>query len=122
VAGVIALAAPTNLETLVSSAPHLKADMQKYLNGANPKSASPVFSATPKSSPTFLIHGQQDVLVPPSQSKEYQELLQELKVPVKLQTYAGMDHNVFKPTSQLTQMLRDMTAFLLYVENKSIKP
>ena len=53
---------------------------------------SPVNFASPGDSPTLLIHGDLDFIVPVSQSELLYEILEKNKVPSRLVIYGGMGH------------------------------
>jgi dipeptidyl aminopeptidase/acylaminoacyl peptidase len=56
------------------------------------RDASPLFAVTPQSAPTFIVHGTNDTVVPPSQSQALRQALEANHVPVHYLSYPG-GHN-----------------------------
>jgi len=56
------------------------------------KQISPIYSVTPQTAPTLLIHGDKDLLVPIQQSEIMIEKLKENKVPCELIVHKGGSH------------------------------
>jgi acetyl esterase/lipase len=61
--------------------------------------ASPVFYVTSRSAPMLIVHGVLDQTVPPSQSRELQQALQQAAVPVTYISYPG-GHGFSQLTAQ----------------------
>jgi acetyl esterase/lipase len=56
------------------------------------KEASPIYHVSPDDAPTFIIHGDQDSIVPFEQSVRFAEALRKVGVEVQLVAIKGMDH------------------------------
>jgi acetyl esterase/lipase len=56
------------------------------------KEASPIYYVSPDDAPTFIIHGDQDSIVPFEQSVRFAEALRKVGVEVQLVAIKGMDH------------------------------
>ena len=65
------------------------------------KEASPVYHVTPQSCPFFIVHGDQDKVVPPQQSEEFYRALQKAGVPSTLVIVKGGGHGFNDPPSAL---------------------
>ncbi|MCS7193113.1 MAG: alpha/beta hydrolase [Armatimonadetes bacterium] len=61
------------------------------------KEVSPVHHVSPDDAPTFIIHGDQDFLVPLEQSERFVEALKKVGVEVKLVVIKGMGHGPTTP-------------------------
>jgi acetyl esterase/lipase len=68
------------------------------------RSISPVYHATAQSSPTLLIHGDKDELVPLQQSERFAARLKDLGVPVKLEVKKGAGHGWLTILSDMSTM------------------
>jgi len=93
VASVVAYYPPTDLRSLVPEPPN-RNDRFPALN-FNPEKASdfsPILHVTSDDPPTLLIHGDQDRLVPLSNSQKMIEALKAKKVPAKLIVMEGSGH------------------------------
>jgi acetyl esterase/lipase len=84
---------PVNLIQLASIHPDA---MHSLFGGPTPQSdpalyrdASPIFAISPQTSPMIIVQGTQDTTVPPSQSQELQQALQQNHVPVVYISYNG---------------------------------
>lgn len=61
------------------------------------KDASPIHHVSPDDAPTFIIHGDQDPLVPLEQSERFAEALKKVGVEVQLVVIKGMGHGPTTP-------------------------
>ncbi len=61
------------------------------------KEVSPLHHVSPDDAPTFIIHGDQDPLVPLEQSEKFAEALKKVKVEVQLVVIKGMGHGPTTP-------------------------
>lgn len=61
------------------------------------KEASPLHHVSPDDAPTFIIHGDQDLLVPLEQSEKLVAALTKVGVPVRLVVIKGMGHGPTTP-------------------------
>lgn len=61
------------------------------------KEVSPLHHVSPDDAPTFIIHGDQDLLVPLEQSEKFAEELKKVKVEVQLVVIKGMGHGPTTP-------------------------
>ena len=61
------------------------------------KEVSPIHHVSPDDAPTFIIHGDQDPLVPLKQSQRFAEALKKVKVEVQLVVIKGMGHGPTTP-------------------------
>jgi len=61
------------------------------------KEASPIHHVSPDDAPTFIIHGDQDLLVPLDQSVKFAEALKKVGVEVQLAVIKGMGHGPTTP-------------------------
>lgn len=98
---VISYFGPTDLADLYSNAPnpgipHLLSSLTGTTPLQNPdayRQSSPVHFVTGNATPTLLIHGEKDDLIPPSQSVLLRNKLQSMKVPSKLVIYPNEGHH-----------------------------
>jgi acetyl esterase/lipase len=79
-------------------------------NKANYEAWSPVYFVKPSSPPTLILHGQNDMLVPPVQSKLLVKRLAEAGVKHKFITYPGVGHGWRGAT--LTDSFTKIVSFL----------
>ncbi|MFP5393965.1 MAG: alpha/beta hydrolase [Gammaproteobacteria bacterium] len=86
---------------LTLSQPDLRGDarnmIRALLGAAEDKAASPLFSIDRHSAPALLIHGSDDTLVPPSQSRRACNALREAGVECRLLILEGENHSIQKP-------------------------
>ncbi len=61
------------------------------------KEVSPIHHVSPDDAPTFIIHGDQDLLVPLEQSQKFAEALKKVGVEVQLVVIKGMGHGPTTP-------------------------
>ena len=61
------------------------------------KEASPIHHVSPDDAPTFIIHGDQDFLVPLDQSVKFAEAMKKVGVEVQLVVIKGMGHGPTTP-------------------------
>ncbi len=61
------------------------------------KEASPIHHVSPDDAPTFIIHGDQDLLVPLDQSVKFAEAMKKVGVEVQLVVIKGMGHGPTTP-------------------------
>jgi acetyl esterase/lipase len=61
------------------------------------KEASPIHHVSPDDAPTFIIHGDQDPLVPLDQSVKFAEALKKVGIEVQLVVIKGMGHGPTTP-------------------------
>ena len=93
VAAVVAYFPPTDLRSIVPKPPNTN-DRFPALNFDPEKASdfSPIVHVTSDDPPTLLIHGDQDRLVPLSNSQKILEALKAKNVPAKLIVMEGSDH------------------------------
>ncbi len=65
------------------------------------KEISPLHHLSPDDAPTFIIHGDQDPLVPLAQSEKFAEVCKKLGIPVRLVVIKGMGHGPTTPEQRL---------------------
>lgn len=77
------------------------------------KEASPLYHVSPDDAPTFIIHGDQDPLVPLEQSEKLVAALTKVGVPVRLVVIKGMGHGPTTPEqrAELDKALDEVMAF-----------
>ncbi len=89
VAAVVAYFPPVDLRNIIGPSDRFPAlDFDKAKGDA----VSPILHVTADDAPTLLIHGDQDRLVPISNSERMQQAMQEAGVPVDFITIEGADH------------------------------
>jgi dipeptidyl aminopeptidase/acylaminoacyl peptidase len=69
--------------------------------------ASPVFHVTPSAPPFYLLHGQQDRVVPVRHSRDLQARLRAARVPTRLDEFPELGHAFTLDEA----MLQDVAAF-----------
>ncbi len=79
--------------------------------------ASPIFDVSPYSSPTMIIQGTRDTLVPPDQSLELQYTLQKRHVFVEYRSYDGAHSYIGLTQQQKTDIQLQVFAFLIAQES-----
>lgn len=97
VAAVVAIYPPTDLRGWVTDPP---AEIKKHPGLKPPLSfdpkkeadCSPLLKVTDRTTPTLMIHGDKDLLVPIEHSKNMLQALEKVKVPCKLVTIEGAAH------------------------------
>jgi acetyl esterase/lipase len=67
-------------------------------NAALYTSSSPVNFVNAQSTPTLLLHGDADVVVPVAQSQALATKLASFNVPHQIQVYPGLGHDIWPPT------------------------
>ena len=99
---VVDMFGPADMTDLFNSSSfQTQAAMQILMNGTpttNPglyQNTSPINFVNAQSPPTIILHGDQDVLVNMSQSVELKDALQAAGVPVQLEIYPGMGHELW---------------------------
>jgi len=77
------------------------------------KEISPLHHLSPDDAPTFIIHGDQDPLVPLAQSEKFAEGCKKLGIPVRLVVIKGMGHGPTTPEQrqQFLSALNDALTF-----------
>ncbi|MBL8088609.1 MAG: alpha/beta hydrolase [Chthonomonas sp.] len=76
------------------------------------KAASPYYSFTRESAPTFTIHGDKDPLVPVNQAKVLEAKLTELNVPHETRIVPGMAHGIDMKVPGTGKALQDGIDYL----------
>ena len=118
VEAVISFSAPTDLASLYAESPLVGKAVAQFLGGtptaipANYRAASPVDQVQANDPPTFLVHGADDPLVPPSQSQEMAAALTQAGVPNRLVLVPGGGHNLDFPTMTPRSLLSQILEFL----------
>jgi acetyl esterase/lipase len=79
--------------------------------------ASPIFDVSPHSSPTMIIQGTQDTLIPPGQSLALQYTLQKRHVFVEYRSYDGAHSYIGLTQQQITAIQLQVIAFLIAQES-----
>ncbi|MBV8488379.1 MAG: alpha/beta hydrolase [Planctomycetaceae bacterium] len=118
VEAVISFSSPTDLAALYAESPLAGKAITPFLGGT-PKSipatyvaASPVDQVGANDPPTFLVHGANDPLVPPSQSQEMAATLTQAGVPNRLVLIPGGGHNLDFPIMTSRSLLAQILEFL----------
>jgi acetyl esterase/lipase len=118
---VVAWYGITDLESLAETKNVLLSySLKQYLSGPHNKGmdvwkkASPIGYASKEAAPTMLIHGDNDNLVPVTQSRRYAEQLKKMGAKVTLLEVAKADHNFAGPEEQeaIEKMLRFLDGHL----------
>ncbi|MEB3288082.1 MAG: alpha/beta hydrolase [Vampirovibrionales bacterium] len=124
VAGVVSVAGISDFNAFLthSRLARLKQDIRRYLGEDDARKASPLYQVKAKAPPILLIHGDNDKIVPLSQSRQMLEMLEAARVPALLRSYPGVGHEILSPNPQLGRVLRELTEFFLYIERRSIAP
>ncbi|HKM54472.1 MAG TPA: alpha/beta hydrolase, partial [Isosphaeraceae bacterium] len=118
VEAVISFSAPTDLASLYAESPLVGKAVAQFLGGtptaipANYRAASPVDQVQANDPPTFLVHGADDTLVPPSQSREMAAALTQAGVPNRLVLVPGGGHDLDFPTMTPRSLLSQILEFL----------
>jgi acetyl esterase/lipase len=117
---VIGFSAPTALAELYAESPLAGGAVAQFLGGTpatipdNYCAASPAHHVSANGPPTFLVHGADDPLVPPSQSEEMAAALTQAGVPHRLVLIPGAGHDldfpIKTPRSLVSQILEFLSA------------
>ena len=95
----------------------MRRDIDAYLGGSPAAAASPISQVSRGDPPVFLFHGKSDTLVPVSQSVIMAQKLKATGVKVLFRAFDRGGHDIMLPTSpHLAQLLREMTAFLVAID------
>jgi len=89
----------------------LKSIGDPKLDRAALEAASPALRAGEIRIPVLLMHGTQDEIVPPEQSKEMKEALEKAGKPVKYLEFAGQPHSGWDTDEEIRQ-IEESIAFL----------
>ncbi len=118
VAATVGVAPVTDMEALMHNAPLevVKADLTIYLGDKAPSKAAPISQVNQRSAPTLLFHGDQDEVVPISQSIALKDKLTAHHVPVRLRIFSGAGHEIMLPNKHLNQLIKEMTSFIQSIE------
>jgi acetyl esterase/lipase len=99
---VVDMFGPADMADLYNSSNfQTQSAMQILMNGtptSNPaiyQNSSPINFVTSQSPPTIILHGDQDILVDLSQSVELKNTLKAAGVPVQLDIFSGMGHELW---------------------------
>ena len=79
-------------------------------------SSSPINFVTAQSTPTLLLHGDADVVVPVAQSQALATKLATFNVPHQIQVYPGMGHDVW-PATQMNDAFTRIENFIRQYSN-----
>ncbi|MGO9601021.1 MAG: alpha/beta hydrolase fold domain-containing protein [Isosphaeraceae bacterium] len=118
VEAVVSFSAPTELASLYAESPLAGKAVAQFLGGtptaipATYRAASPVDQVGANDPPTFLVHGADDPLVPPSQSQEMAAALTQAGVPNQLVLVPRGGHNLDFPTMTSRSLLSQILEFL----------
>ncbi len=116
-----ALYPPTDLNELVSDPEERRdpfGDVARLVGGAvqthvvAANNASPLFYVSSNTAPIFLIHGENDKLVPPFQSLIFYKKLVECGVPAHLEIIPNKGHGLIPPVSVVREVLQFFTEYL----------
>lgn len=77
---------------------------------------SPAFAVTSQSAPTLIVQGTQDILVPPTQSNELRQALQQYHVPVWYLSYSGGHGFSEVSDTQRQKLLAQEVNYLIMLE------
>ncbi len=118
VAAVISAAGVSNLADLARSTPHvqLKSDIADYLQGTTSAAASPINQPLRAAPPFFLIHGDQDDLVPIAQSVAMAQKLKASGNKLLFKVVPGVGHEILLPNPKLAEILRDISKYAAVVD------
>jgi acetyl esterase/lipase len=115
---VVDMFGPSDMVDLFNSSNfQSQAALQILMNGtptSNPaiyQNSSPINFVTAQSPPTIIFHGDQDLLVNVSQSVELKNALQAAGVPVQLEIYPGMGHELW-PEAVMDNALAKVRTFV----------
>jgi acetyl esterase/lipase len=89
-----------------------RALMGELATAQGAQEASPLFYVSPEYPPTFLLHGTDDKVVPPSASMVMYEALVAARVPVELHMYAGQPHGFVSVPDFLELCVDEIAHFL----------
>lgn len=113
---------PTDIPQLVSD-PTNQQIAQTLLGGtqetqrAIEHDASPVFAVSSATAPTLIVQGTSDMLVPPSQSEELRQALEQHHVPVQYLSYDGGHLFLGLSSKQAQAILARQYAYLIAQEH-----
>lgn len=123
VAAVISSAPATDLGVLMLPVPNetpihkqLRQDLTVYMNGLDPRLASPIYQVSDNDPPVFLFHGKNDQIVSVAQSVSLAKKLEESNVAVLLRVFPDVGHEIMLPNKYSEQLVREMTNFILAIE------
>jgi acetyl esterase/lipase len=118
VEAVVSFSSPTDLSSLYDESPPAGKAVAQFLGGppgafpGNYQAASPVDQVTPNSAPTLLIHGENDPLVPVSQSIELAQALTAAGVRNELVILPGAGHDLNFPVATPKNLVTEILEFL----------
>lgn len=118
IAGVVSAAGISDFATARASTPHaqLRSDIDAYLGQAPAAAASPISQVSPGDPPVLLFHGKNDRLVPVAQSVQMARELKSKGVKVLFRAFDRAGHEILLPNKHLKTLLKDITAFLVAID------
>lgn len=120
IAGIVSAAGISDFAIARAQTPfeQLRRDIDAYLAGTSSAGASPISRVNRGDPPVFLFHGTNDKLVPVAQSVLMARALKAASVPVLFRTFEGAGHEIMLPNKHLKTLLRDMTGFLVKIDQR----
>lgn len=100
VRAVVSISGPTDLISLARESSDARPAVAQFLGGpvirlrSRYRDASPIAHVTPDDSPMLLVHGSDDSLVPPIQSRQLSKALTAAGVRNRVLILSGVDHEV----------------------------
>ena len=118
IAGVVSAAGISDFATVRASTPHakLRQDIDAYLGAAPAAAASPISQVSKGDPPVLIFHGKTDNLVPIAQSVQMAKRLKSKGVKVLFRAFDKAGHEIMLPNKHLKTLLKDMTAFLVAID------
>ena len=122
IAGIVSAAGISNFETIRASTPfeNLRNDIDLYVGTAGFKLPSPIYQVSSGDPSVLIFHGINDQLVPVSQSLDLAQALNDNWVKHMLRVFDDVGHEILLPNKHLQQVLHELTAFLLAIDNKFV--
>jgi dipeptidyl aminopeptidase/acylaminoacyl peptidase len=90
-----------------------------YADGAKWHARSPLTHASKIKTPTLILQGEDDRIVPIGQSQEFYTALRHYNVPTQLVIYPDQPHGIEVPSYQVDKMRREFEWIRKYVEPRS---
>lgn len=105
----VMLSGPTDLSNPAYS--RARGGVQQFLNGANPKEASPLHHVSPGDPPMLLLQGEADTLVPAEDARAMQRALAAAGVAHEVELYPDAPHMLHTRQRWAEDAMRRIVAF-----------